>query len=317
MIWDIKEKTNKRIIQAKITCSACKEVFGVHEGIGVFITNKFNEVDLWKEVDSNLLQAVNESPDIEHKLLKTALDKLNPADQLLRSMILDERGNYNEAKETASLSETGLYTDEYLTCSKKSRDFLTNSLKGKENPILDIASGRGGLVEGFINELTNPIILSDVSPTVLLSNKKKFSHFGWYDRISLIAFDARNIPFKNQSITLSTTFHGLTNIYHTDLFFTELSRVLSRDGQFMGITTFFEESDKVHRAETEKLNLNFTFKSQTKEIFNKLSLKVNFENECRSFVKPTPKSEIFGINIDGIPVKDTVMIWNVLHLANN
>ena len=144
----------------------------------------------------------------------TALNKLAPADQFFRAMVLEENGFYVEAKEVENLATSGLYSNQYQSCWQNQIDYILAQLSENKDPVLDIASGRGYLIEKMIRHLDCPVIGSDFSVTVLQRNMRYLKSAGLYNQVSLLAFDARKTPFKNGIIGHLTTNLGLPNIEH-------------------------------------------------------------------------------------------------------
>ncbi|MFN8421598.1 MAG: hypothetical protein U0528_20480 [Anaerolineae bacterium] len=59
----------------------------------------------------------------------------------------------------------GLYSQGYRDCWQRQTDELLRQIAEiKDAPILDLASGRGYLVERMLNHMQQPIIASDFSP---------------------------------------------------------------------------------------------------------------------------------------------------------
>jgi len=55
-------------------------------------------------------------------------------------------------------------------------------------------------------------VATDYSPHVLRQDRRRLVSFGLYDKISLLAFDARRTPFKNGAVETLTTNVGLSNV---------------------------------------------------------------------------------------------------------
>ena len=117
--WSIIEQNGDRIEAAEARCSACNAAYPVLDGIGLFLTPELPRNDMWNEVDSGVIHHLREHPELERQLMEVPLDTLAPADQFFRAMVLDERGEYAQAKAASDLAMLGLYTSEYLSCASR------------------------------------------------------------------------------------------------------------------------------------------------------------------------------------------------------
>ena len=127
-------------------------------------------------------------------------------------MVLEERGNYGQARTVADLARAGIYTKEYQDCFKSQIEYVTNRVSIQDGPIIDLASGRCYLVEQLAQELSRPIVATDFSPRILRRDRRFFQFLGLADRVSLLAFDARRTPFKDGAVKKMTTNLGLASI---------------------------------------------------------------------------------------------------------
>ena len=62
-------------------------------------------------------------------------------------MVEEERGDFAAAARAEALATDGLYTVEYRTCSDAQRAYVVEKVSAYEGPVVDLASGRGYLVE--------------------------------------------------------------------------------------------------------------------------------------------------------------------------
>lgn len=154
--------------------------------------------------------------------------------------------------------------------------------------------------------------MTDFSPTAMQANYKKLHHYNLLDKVSLLVFDARKTPFKDNSIGLMTSNLGLNNIEKPQRLLQELKRILS--GDFYSIMHFFQNNDIEHEKFLSKINLvSFNFLDNALKEFKSVNFNVSIENTCHSFVKPTPEGNIIKASIDGIPIHDTIMQWSIIH----
>jgi ubiquinone/menaquinone biosynthesis C-methylase UbiE len=127
-----------------------------------------------------------------------------------------------------------LYTDEYRPCWEREMRWVLDRLAGAFGSIIDIASGRCLLVETMARELAAPIVASDFSPRVLGRDRRRLKRLGLDDRVSLLAFDARQSPFRRAALTTMASNLGLANVERPGSLADELRRILS--GTFLSIS---------------------------------------------------------------------------------
>ena len=227
-------------------------------------------------------------------------------------MVLEERGNYGQARTVADRARAGMYTKEYQDCFKSQIDYVTNRVSIQDGPIIDLASGRCYLVEQLAQELSRPIVATDFSPRILRRDRRFFQFLGLADRVSLLAFDARRTPFKDGAVKTMTTNLGLANIEEPGRLLDELRRVIS--GELSAIMFFFPDDDVANRAAAEKLGISaFMFRNSTLRLFDEAGFDVELKNVCSGRALPTPTSDLLeGAGIDALPVAETELEWCTL-----
>ena len=310
--WKIIQHQGDRIEEAEVNCKKCGDTYPVKEGIGLFLTPDLPRNDLWEQLDSQLIQYLRENPQIESKLMDAPLNTLNPADQFFRAQILEERGEFAQAKAIANLAYSKLYATEYLKCYNAQINYLIAQLSIFDGPIIDLASGRGDLAELLIRKLKQPIVFSDFSPQILRRNRRWLEFFGLYERVSLLAFDARRSPFKDGTIKVMTTNLGLSNIEEPENLLIELKRIIS--GKFFAISHFYQVDDEVNAEAIKKVGLDqFLFRKPALNSLCRAGWQVKIENMMIGKACPTPKGEVIeGAGIDAFPVTETKLEWGVL-----
>lgn len=309
--WEITEEKDNRIETAQAICPECSAAYPVREGVGLFLTPDLQRDDLWEQVESQLVQALRKHPELEEQLMGVSKDKLGPADLFYRAMVLEERGEYLEAKEVEQLAEEGIYTPEYGACLQSQCDHVIEQLSKSDGPIVDLASGRCSLVEMMAQRLDRPIIATDFSPQVLRRNRRWLGAFGLYDKISLLAFDARRAPFKEGAVSTLTTNLGLPNIREPGKLLPELRRVVS--GRFLTISHFYPEEDKVNARALREAGLSMLFRDTVLEEFSSSGWQAEIVNRCAGNAQPTPMSAVLeGAGIDSFPVVETILEWCVI-----
>lgn len=311
--WDITERNNDRIESGVAHCQECEADYPIQEGIGLFLTPDLQRDDLWEQVDSNLMHHLNQHPELESRLLDTPVGEVAPADLFFRALALEERGDFEGAKVTEKLADEGLYTSEYRTCSKSQIDYVVEQLSRSSGVIVDVASGRGYLVEEMARRLERPIVATDFSPRVLRRDRRFLEHYGLYDQVSLLAFDARRTPFRDSSVKTLTTNQGLPNIEQPDKLLSELRRIVS--GSFLAISHFYPSDDEANVTALQEFGLEpLLIRQSAVSQFSSSGWQMEIENSCSGTAKPTPKGVILeGAGIDGLPVSETTLDWCVLN----
>ncbi len=312
LVWAVTERQGNDIVSGRAECPDCSADYPVQEGIGVFLTPDLPRQDLWEEVESRLSAYLREHPDIERKLLETPLEELAPADRFFRAMILDERGEFAEARAAADAATAGLYTREYLECSERQIEFALQLLSADTAPVVDLASGMGHLVERLARRLNRPIVATDFSPRVLRRDRRRFSSFGLGDRISFLAFDARRTPFRRGAVHTMTTYQGLLNIREPGDLLRELRRVVS--GVLVALTFFFPEDDAANGALIEEFGLaQMAYREPALAQFRQAGWSVQVAASWKGVARPTPPSVLLeGAGIDALPAAETTLEWCVL-----
>ncbi len=310
--WTVTERLGNRIGTAEAHCPACAATYPIREGIGLFLTPDLPRDDLWEQMDSHLTRHLREHPELERQLMDALLETLASADQFFRAMVLDEQGEYAQAKAASDLATSGLYTPEYLSGSDNQVDFVIERLATSDGPVVDLASGRGHLVEAMARRLSRPIVATDFSPSVLRHDRRRFEFFGLYEQVSLLAFDARRTPFKDGAVETLTTYQGLPNIREPGELLQELRRVVS--GTFLAISHFYPEDDEVNAEVIREAQLDtLLFRPTALECFATAGWQVEVANARPAKASPTPSSVLLeGAGIDGLPVTDTVLEFCVL-----
>lgn len=310
--WDVAERQGNNVITARAECVHCGASYPVQEGIGVFLTPDLPREDLWEEVESRLAQFLREHPDIERQLLESPLKELAPADQFFRSMILDERGEFAQARQAAEYAMAGLYTDEYLECSRRQIEFALEFLSSSGEPVVDIASGMGHLVEHMARRLHRPIVATDFSPRVLRRDRQRLAFLGLEERISFLSFDARRTPFRDGAVHTMTTYQGLLNIREPGDMLRELRRVVS--GTFMVLTFFFPKDDRANGEILAQYGLaDLAYREPALQTFRAAGWMVEIAASWKGLARPTPEGVLLaGAGIDALPAVETTLEWCVL-----
>ncbi|MCK5247592.1 methyltransferase domain-containing protein [Candidatus Bipolaricaulota bacterium] len=312
LTWSISSQKDDRIIEAIARCQICAAEYPVREGIGIFLTPDLPRTDLWEQGGQQLSRLFSEHPEIEARLMDSPLSNLGPADQFFRGMALEERGEYSEAQRAFDAAMPELYTDDYRHCWQSQVDFVLEALAGGTNPVVDLASGRCYLVRDLIDATERPIVATDFSLHVLRRNREWLIHHGLYSRVSLLAFDARKTPFRDNSIETMTTNVGLPNIAEPENLLGELRRITS--GQFLAVSHFYSADDSANLSALQGAKLvDSLLRESVLTAFREAGWRVSVRNSRHGLARPTPQGEILeGASIDGFPVVETILEWCVL-----
>ena len=317
LVWQITSESNDHIEQAEAHCSGCSAVYPVLDGIGIFLTPDLPRKDMWEQVDNQLLQYLRDHPEIKKKLMEGPAEDLSPTDQQFRAMVLDEQGEFALGREIEKLAHKNLYTSEYLACWNSQVEYTLEKLSEFDGLVVDLASGRGYLIEKIASQLHRPVIATDFSPSVLRRDRKYFRFLGLDGLVNFLAFDARKTPFKEGVIKIMTTNVGLSNIEGPGDFLTELQRIIS--GTLLAISNFYPEEDEANRKVITEAGIEaFVYKKLALQHFSKTGWRTNVENSCLASSLPTPPSVIFeGSRADTFPVAPTQLEWCTIRADAN
>jgi SAM-dependent methyltransferase len=237
---------------------------------------------------------------------------LTPADQFFRALVLEARGDYRAARIAEETANQGLYAPEYLSCWESQVDYVVEQFSPMDGPIVDLASGRGYLVEALARRLKRPVVATDFSPGVLRRDRRWLESNGLSDRVSLLAFDARRTPFKAGSVATLTTNLGLPNIAEPGSLLRELRRIVA--GVFVAISHFYPEDDEANARAIREAKLDtLLYRRTALQQYVEAGWEVEVKDACVGRALPTPPSMVLkGACVDGLPVADTNLEWCVL-----
>lgn len=309
--WYIQEESEERIINGKACCSCCNSEYEVKDEIAVFLTSELSRNDLWNKGESALEKFFNENTEIYDKLMNTPEEELNGADYWYKATYFEIRRDFATSTKMFKNAFKKIYTEDYINGWESQMDFVIKDLQGDE-PIIDIATGKGYLVEKILTETRNYVVVTDFSPTILKRNKEYYKAKGLYQRLSLIAFDARKTPFRDNSIVNMTSNMGLQNIDQPGEVVKELNRI-TKD-KFMSVMFFIDKEDKKHMdLFREWSNTAYVTKENAIKTFRNSGWYVEICNSFLANIKPTPESEIIkGAGIDVFPIEDTEVEFCVI-----
>jgi uncharacterized protein YbaR (Trm112 family)/SAM-dependent methyltransferase len=337
LTWQIEDRRDDRIETGTAICLRCEATYFILEGIGLFLKPEHLQAGteigshnnnglwhgLWRQTGHQLYQYLRDHPDVEHQLVFAPLQTLSPVDQFFRAVLLEARGEYVRARTTENIAKIGLYTSSYLDAWDSQYTYILEHLLGRvpsvvSGPIVDLASGRGYLLNELAQRFRHPIIATDFNPLVLQRNRRWLKFFGLYDNVSLLAFEAHAMPFREDAIDTMVTNLGLqaraalSHVERPGVLLRELRRVLN--GEFLAISHFYTEDDVANGAIIQDSELaSFLYKQALAEGFTEAGFMVSIENTQESVVKPTPSSDLIpGLCMDELPITETVLEWGIV-----
>jgi len=263
---------------------------------------------MWEETHGALVGLLEENPELRSRLLDTPLESLEFIDRWWRAKYLEKTGDLAAAASVADCIEwDSVYTPEFNEARRQVTSLAAEVAASEGGMVVDIASGEGGLLRRLaetMGQRGGQLVGSDISVRVLRRNRDWFTFHGMMDPLSLLAFDARQTPFKTGSIPIITTHFGLANILNAGPLLQELRRIAS--GRFLVTHISYYPDDKVHA-----------------EIFRRFGMHSRLDEElvaiesagwrCRTLLDlehvrhmPTPESKILpGFGLDAVPVEET------------
>jgi uncharacterized protein YbaR (Trm112 family)/SAM-dependent methyltransferase len=312
LAWDLIRQDGAEVEEAEARCQACGAAYPVREGIGLFLTPDLPRHDLWEESESRLAAYLREHPEVERQLMEAPPEALSPADLFYRALALEERGEFIQARALERQAMARLYTPEYLACHERQLAYVLGQVADAQGPVVDLASGRGALVERLARDTQAHVVATDFSPRVLRRNRRLVDALGLRGRVSLLALDARRTPFRDGAVTTLTSNLGLPNIEHPGALLGELRRIVS--GTFFSICLFYPEDDEANARFIRQVGLEtLLFQRPCLEAFRAAGWQVEVANACQSRALPTPTGGLLeGAGIDALPVAETTLEWCTL-----
>ena len=180
--------------------------------------------------------------------------------------------------------------------------------------ILDIASGRGTLVE-LLARAGLRVVASDISPVAMTRLRARLAAHGLGDLVDCIAADAAALPFADAAVPAVTTYVGLQNIADPEPAMRELRRV--SHGPMRTIGTGYPPDDTANRAALAELGFTATAdRDQISAAFTDAGWRLAVLETCRSVADPTPKGEVIaGGAVDALPVAATTLDWYLIETS--
>jgi uncharacterized protein YbaR (Trm112 family) len=306
--WSVESRCGDRILEADAVCDGCGNASGVTDGIGVFLPAPMDGEDLWQQSETGLQRYFRENPGAERELLCCPPEDLGATDLFLRSMVLEMRGDGLGAAEAREMAAPKMYTEGYLACLESQMDFVLRRVEGAGS-VVDLASGRGALVERLVLAGVGHVVATDLSPLVLRRSRAELRRRGLAETVSFLALDARATPFADGGVETMTSNLGLANVTEPRSLLEELRRAVS--GRLLAISHFYPPEsgpnlDAIRDAGMESMLLRARFEQQMRRAGWELLV----ANACACRAEPTPPSRVVeGARLDALPVEPTMLEW--------
>jgi hypothetical protein len=232
---------------------------------------------------------------VERALLGSPLASLNGADAFLRAQVLEERQGFAAARDAYAYADEHSYSGE-VRAARDAALARVVELARRAERIVDVATGRGTLLERLVRETDRPLVALDVSRTVLERVRLRLGD----DRIEYIEADVRALPFPDASLPLVVSHLGIANVPADAL--PELRRVARE----LVTTHIFYPADAAG-------GLPLLVRKSGLKALDAAGWDVSVEDEREVRAAPTPESALIpGVRIDGVPTKDTIATWCVV-----
>jgi SAM-dependent methyltransferase len=241
-------------------------------------------------------------------LLESPLESLNGADAFLRAQVLEEREGFPAARSALAFADAHLYSAEVREARDACLAHVVELVGGGDGLVLDVATGRGTLLELLLRDTSRPLGATDVSPTILRRVRDRLGD----ERIEYVAADAHELPFGDGAVPTLVSHLGLANVPATAL------RELRRVGRELVAThVFYPDDDAENRAAAREAGLEgLLFRSGALQTLADAGWDAAVEGEQAVRARPTPESALVpGVGIDGIPVVETTATWCVIRAA--
>jgi hypothetical protein len=244
---------------------------------------------------------------VERALLDSPLEDLSPADAYLRGSVLEEREGFEAARQAYAVADLGLYTEGIRQGRDAALAYLVDVVRSGEGLVVDVAAGRGTLLERLVRETDRPVVATDVSSTVLAHVRRRLGE----KRVQFVVADARTLPFDKGSVATLVSHVGLANVPDGGALLRELRRV---GRELVATHIFYPKEDEANRTAAREQGTELLLvRDSALEAFRAAGWDVAVEAEWAVAAAPTPDSVLIPeVRIDGLPVAETTATWCVL-----
>ena len=274
-------------------CTGCAAEYPVVDGIPLLVAPGSDALDLWEEAESGLARVLRENPELESALLDPPASALAPADAFLRALVLEERGEADEV----DAAFARLHPPDVLACMAAQIDSLCARVEG--GLVVDLASGRGTLLERLQGSVQGTLVATDVSPRALRRARRR--------GIQAVACDVRALPFADGSVECATTFLGLNNVQRPGELLTELRRVARR---FLAAHLVYEPGTE-NDAVLDELGLaQLSYRDSLLDALDRAGWAADVVSWCSTTLQPAPTGVLLeDAVIDRLPVETVQGTW--------
>lgn len=286
----VKEDTT-HIVEGEFTCKKCKRRYLIVDHIGIFLETNEAINDLWKKHEDFSKKFRKEHPILYFLLTKTFLGNIKPEHYFFKGLLLEDDRILERATKR-------IYTKDYLIGYEKIKQALWEVENENSPTILEIACGRGDFFKHFIQSRQRKgiYVATDFSLSVLRSDQRWLRKNNLDKQVTLIAFDAKAMPFRNNSIPAIVSNIGFPNIRDSGKAVYEAFRTLTPNGILMTNFMFTTKQTKNY-AKARELGLDQLYvREGTEEIFRKAGFQFDLQQLYQGSVRPTPG------RIDSLPV---------------
>jgi uncharacterized protein YbaR (Trm112 family) len=291
-----------------LTCTACARSYEVRDGVAILLAGDSD--DIWRDAAARLDAALARDPTTAQRLLDSPLAELNGADLTFRGMVLEARGELERAAAAFAAADAALYDPGLRGCRDRLLDACVGRI-GSADWVLDVASGRGALVER-IARAGRPVIATDISAVAMIRLRARLSGLGLADRVDCVACDAGALPFMDATVPVATSALGLENIAHPARALGELRRVCA--GPLLAVGHTYPPDDHANgTALRERGYDHVADRSALDAALEDAGWRPTYPESCSAPAVPTPLGEVIaGGAVDGFPVAPTTLSWHVL-----
>ncbi len=304
LCWTVMERDGGVLLEADASCQDCGVTYQVREGIGAFLTPDLQRTDLWEEGHAEITEYLSTRPGLRAALVDAPLEDLEPVDRLLRAEYLEDLGDVAGAEQAGRGAREQLYTPELNELWDECLAHMAQISSGHPGPIVDVASGRGTLVELMVEGDCPLIVATDFSVRVLRRSRRRLLYMGQAGRVSHLVVDARKTPFCDDSIPALSSHMGLANIIvgASDAL-SELKRVCG--GVLLFSHAFCRPDDPVHAPILREIGHPLAFLEDATEALDSAGWDAEILINRRVPVKPTPTSKLIPeMIVDRFPITD-------------
>lgn len=161
--------------------------------------------------------------------------------------------------------------EEFATVKNEWKWIISNLNLKKSKVHLDWATGTGRFLRNILNIIKGEIITLETDYATCIGSKTLLKKLKKYSKITIICSDARNIPFRNNSIDSISSWHGLDEP-KMDKVINESKRVLKKGKRLVLTGVFYEKGSRSLKLAI-KWKIKFASKNKIHQYFRKLDFK--------------------------------------------